>query len=54
MRDELDARCRALLAERQRPEVRRPPANPLRELIAALHRLYTTPPDPRDQGEHNP
>ncbi|WP_242884033.1 hypothetical protein [Actinomadura litoris] len=45
MADELDARLRALLAERYRPEVTRAPADPLRDLIAVLHRLFTVPPD---------
>lgn len=47
MSDELDARVRALDAERARPD---PEENPtveelMQRLIGTLHALYTTPPD---------
>jgi hypothetical protein len=49
-RDEFDERIRALNAERARPEPPKPlppgVALLLRQLVATLHSLYTTPPDP--------
>src|SRR5690606_36400667 len=46
MGDELDARIRALQAERARPERREPTVEELMQrLIGTLHALYTTPPD---------
>ncbi len=50
MNDELDQRISALDAERLRPETRPPGVEELlTELIATLHRLYTTPPDDRKE-----
>lgn len=50
MSDELDARVRALEAERMRPD---PPSGPtveelLTRLIGTLAALYRTPPDPKE------
>jgi len=47
MSDELDARVRALEAERARPD---PPGDPtveelMRRLIATIHQAFKTPPD---------
>lgn len=44
-RDEFEQRVRALSAERQRPAPDRGVGELLGDLIAALARLYTTPPD---------
>lgn len=47
MSDELDARVRALEAERARPDTGEGPTveELMRRLIGTLHALYRTPPD---------
>lgn len=49
MSDELDARVRALEAERARPDTPGDPtvAELMQRLIATLHTLWKTPPDRR-------
>lgn len=45
--DELEARARSLLAERQRPERVITLDQLLEELIATIHKAYLSPPDQR-------
>lgn len=53
MSDELDARVRALEAERARPDTGEGPTveELMQRLIGTLHALWKTPPDDRDRGK---
>lgn len=48
--DELEARARSLLAERQRPERVATLPELLTQLIATIHKAYLSPPDEHQQG----
>jgi hypothetical protein len=51
VRDELDARIRALEAERGRPDAQpQTVAELMQRLIGTLHALWITPPDPVDNS----